>query len=144
MRENGIRVYTSLDWELQTLAEKVVKKGVKRNKIYNAHNAALVAISPKNGEILAMVGSADWFADPFPKGCTAGGNCLFDPQFNITIGTKASPGRQPGSAFKPFIYATAFKKGYDDKIKVTDEPSNFGLWGGKEYTPQNYDGLFRG
>ena len=144
LKENGIKVYTSLDWELQTLAEKVVKEGVERNKIYNAHNAALVAISPKNGEILAMVGSADWFADPYPEGCTAGKDCLFDPQFNVTVGTKESPGRQPGSAFKPFIYATAFEKGYDDKTKVTDEPSNFGLWGGKEYTPQNYDGLFRG
>ena len=144
LKENGIKVYTSLDWNLQTLAEKVVKEGVERNKMYNAHNAALVAISPQNGEILAMVGSADWSAEPYPEDCTAGKDCLFDPQFNAAVGTKESPGRQPGSAFKPFIYATAFEKGYDDKTKVTDEPSNFGLWGGKEYTPQNYDGLSRG
>ena len=144
LRENGIKVYTSLDWEMQTLAEKAVKEGVERNKMYNAYNAAMVAISPDNGEILAMVGSADWFADPYPENCTAGENCLLDPQFNAAVGTKESPGRQPGSAFKPFVYATAFKKGYDGQTEVTDEPSNFGLWGDKEYTPQNYDGLFRG
>jgi len=144
LKENGIKVYTSLDWELQTLAERVVKEGVKTNEIYNAHNGALVAISPKNGEILAMVGSAGWDADPYPENCTSGKDCLFDPQFNVAIGTKESPGRQPGSAFKPFVYATAFKAGYNDETKVTDEASDFGVWGGKEYTPQNYDGLFRG
>jgi penicillin-binding protein 1A len=144
LKENGIKVYTSLDWEMQTLAERVVKEGVKTNEIYNAHNGALVAISPKNGEILAMVGSSGWDADPYPKNCTSGKDCLFDPQFNVAIGTKESPGRQPGSAFKPFVYAAAFKKGYNDEIKVTDEVTNFGVWGGKEYTPQNYDGMFRG
>jgi len=144
LKENGIKVYTSLDWEMQALAEKTVKEGVERNKTYNAHNAAMVAISPGNGEILAMVGSADWFADPYPQGCAAGKDCLLDPQFNAAVGTKESPGRQPGSAFKPFVYATAFKNGYDALAEVTDEPTNFGLWGDKEYAPQNYDGLFRG
>jgi penicillin-binding protein 1A len=146
LKENGVKIYTSLDWELQELAEKVVKEGVERNKIYNANNAALVAINPENGEILAMVGSANWYAtSSYPQNCTAGRDCLFDPKFNVAIGTKESPGRQPGSAFKPFIYATAFEKGgYDDRTKVTDEASNFGVWGNKEYTPQNYDGMFRG
>ncbi|MCX6758989.1 MAG: transglycosylase domain-containing protein [Candidatus Nealsonbacteria bacterium] len=146
LKENGVKIYTSLDWELQELAEKVIKEGVERNKIYNAYNAALVAINPENGEILAMVGSADWYAtSSYPQNCTAGRDCLFDPKFNVAIGTKESPGRQPGSAFKPFIYATAFEKGgYDDRTKVTDEASNFGVWGNKEYTPQNYDGMFRG
>jgi len=53
-------------------------------------------------------------------------------------------GRQPGSALKPFVYATAFQKGYDDKYIVVDEETNFGIWGGKPYIPQNYDGKFRG
>ena len=144
LKENGINVYTSLDWELQMIAEKAVKEGAETNKIYNAHNAALTAISPQRGEILAMVGSADWFAPPYPEDCTPGRDCLVDPQFNITIGTKESPGRQPGSAFKPFAYAAAFEKGYNDETEVNDSLSNFGLWGGKEYSPQNYDGLFRG
>ena len=142
LREKGLRVYTSLDWELQEWAEKVVEEGVKRNKAYNAHNAALVAIDPKSGEILALVGSADYFGEPYPKGCEPGkNNCLFTPDFNV-----ATQGlRQPGSAFKPFVYVTAFKKGHSDKEIVIDQLSNFGPWGDKkEYIPQNYDGLFRG
>ena len=144
LKENGVKIYTSLDWDMQTVAEESVKEGVERNKMYNAHNAALVAISPDNGEILAMVGSADWFADSYPENCISGQDCLFDPKFNVAVGTKDSPGRQPGSTFKPFIYATAFKNGYDSSMQVTDEPSNFGVWGDKEYAPQNYDGLYRG
>lgn len=144
LKENGIKVYTSLDWELQELAERVVKEGVERNKIYNGHNAALVAVNPKNGEVLAMVGSADWFADPYPKNCTPGKDCLFDPKFNVAVGTQKSLGRQAGSAFKPFVYAAAFKNGYNDEMMILDEETNFGIWGDKEYVPQNYDGNFRG
>jgi penicillin-binding protein 1A len=141
----GFKVYTSLDYEIQKIAEEVVRDGIKRNKQYNAHNAALVAISPKTGEVLAMtVGTGNYYEKPYPENCTPGIDCLFDPKFNVAIGTEKAPGRQPGSAFKPFIYATAFKKGYDDKFLVLDSPTNFGVWGGKEYTPQNYDGLFRG
>ncbi len=145
LRENGWKVYTSLDWELQTTAEEIVREGIKRNKNYNAHNAGLVAIAPETGEILAMaVGTGDYYAAPYPEGCITGENCLFDPQFNVVTGTENSPGRQPGSAFKPFVYATAFKQGFDDTTKVVDEMTNFGVWGGKEYIPQNYDGKFRG
>ena len=145
LREKGLKVYTSLDWEVHKIAEEAVKKGVERNRAYNAHNAALVAIEPKTGQIIAMtVGTGDYYASPYPEGCTPGVNCLFDPQFNVAIGTKKSPGRQPGSAFKPFIYATAFKNGYDDKTTVIDEETNFGVWGGEEYTPKNYDEKFRG
>jgi len=141
----GWKVYTSLDYEIQKIAEETVREGIERNKQYNAHNAALVAVSPKTGEVLAMtVGTGNYYDEPYPKGCTPGIDCLFDPKFNVAIGTEMAPGRQPGSAFKPFIYATAFKKGYDDKFLVLDSPTNFGVWGGKEYTPQNYDGLFRG
>ncbi len=138
----GLKVYTTLDFKLQEIAERVVREGIKRNKAFNAHNAALVAIDPKTGEILAMtVGTGNYFEDPYPPGCTPGKDCLFDPRFNVAI---AKPGRQPGSAFKPFVYVTAFEKGYDDKTIVVDEPTNFGIWGGKPYIPQNYDGKFRG
>ena len=141
LRENGLKVYTSLDWELQKLAEKAVEEGAKINKNYRAFNAALVAINPKNGDILAMVGSKDWFAEPYPKGCelTPEVDCLFEPYLNVAL-----RGRQPGSAFKPFVYVTAFKKGYDDKYVVVDEETNFGVWGDREYIPRNYDGKFRG
>ena len=139
--QKGLKIYTSLDWELQKIAEEVVRQGVARNKGFRAHNASLVAIDPKTGEILAMVGSADWFADPFPEGCTPGKDCLFDPKVNIAT---YNIGRQPGSAFKPFVYATAFQKGYEDTTTVIDEETNFGIFGGKPYIPQNYDGRFRG
>jgi len=145
LEEKGWRVYTSLDWELQEIAEEVVREGTERNKIYNAYNAGLVAIDPKTGQILAMtVGTGNYYEKAIPEGCLSGKTCLFDPKFNVVVGTRESPGRQPGSAFKPFIYATAFKKGYSDIAQVLDAFTNFGLWGGKEYTPQNYDGLFRG
>jgi len=146
LREKGLKIYTTLDWEIQRMAEEIVREGVKRNKIYNAYNAGLVAIDPKTGEILAMsVGTGDYYAPSYPEGCISGKNCLFDPQFNVVVGTEKNPGRQPGSAFKPFVYATVFQKGYDDKYIVVDELTDFGRWGSEEhYIPQNYDGRFRG
>lgn len=140
----GLKVYTTLDWELQKSAQAIVKEGVEKNRVYNAYNGALIAFS-SNGEILAMtVGTGDYDAPPLPEGCQPGKNCLFDPKFNVIVGAKDYLGRQPGSAFKPFVYVTAFEKGYDDKTIVVDELTNFGLWGGKEYIPQNYDLKFRG
>ena len=138
LQEKGLKIYTSLDWDLQQLAEKVVKEGGAINKAYMAYNASLAAVDPKTGQILAMVGSLDYFGDPLPKNCSPGKNCLFEPQPNVTL-----RGRQPGSAFKPFVYATAFKKGYSDKTIVVDEQTNFGT-PDNPYTPRNYDGLFRG
>lgn len=145
LRNKGLKVITSLDWEMQKIAEKTVKEGVEKNVIYNAYNAGMVAISPKTGEVLAMtVGKGDYNAEPFPKGCNPGVDCFFDPKFNVVIGVKVNPGRQPGSTFKPFVYATAFEKGYTDQTIVVDELTNFGTWGDKEYVPQNYDDRFRG
>jgi len=141
LEQEGFRVYTTLDWELQEAAEKAVTEGIKRNKGYKAHNAALVAIDPKTGEILAMVGSADWFGEPYPENCTSGKNCKFDPKVNVAA---YSIGRQPGSAFKPFVYVTAFQKKHTAEETVIDEETNFGKWGEKDYIPQNYDGKFRG
>ena len=145
LMKKGLKVYTSLDWEIQQIAEEETKKGVEYNKALNAYNAGLVAIDPQTGEVLAMtVGTGDYYADSFPEGCISGKTCLFDPKFNIVIGLRNKPGRQPGSAFKPFVYAAAFNKGFDDKTTVIDEETNFGIWGGEEYIPQNYDGLYRG
>ncbi|MCD6402509.1 PBP1A family penicillin-binding protein [bacterium] len=140
LRQGGFKIYTSLDWELQKLAEEIIEKGVERNKAFGAYNAALVAINPKTGEVLAMVGGAGYDKEEYPPGCEPQKNCKFSPHFNVaTLGL-----RQPGSAFKPFVYATAFKKGFTPDTIVVDEKTNFGVWGGKPYIPENYDGLFRG
>lgn len=140
LSEKGLKVYTTLDIKLQEMAEKAVAKQVEKNKILGAYNAAFVALDPKTGEILALIGSADYFAEPSPENCTPGKDCRLDPEFNVALLGL----RQPGSAFKPLVYATAFQKGYDDKYIVVDEETNFGIWGGKPYIPRNYDGLFRG
>ncbi|MDD4062548.1 MAG: PBP1A family penicillin-binding protein [Candidatus Pacebacteria bacterium] len=134
LKTRGLKVYTSIDWELQQKAEEIVRKNGQSNIRYNAHNLALVATNPNNGEILAMVGSVDYFKDPFPEGCTPGKDCRFEPYPNV-----AKRLRQPGSAFKPFVYADAFKKGYTDETIVVDEPINY-----NGYSPKNYDGMYRG
>jgi len=109
--------------------------------VFDAHNATLVALDPTTGEIIAMVGSKDWFGEPYPEGCVPGQTCLFDPKVNVAT---YRIGRQPGSAFKPFAYVTAFSRGYNDLTTVVDEETNFGIWGQEEYIPHNYDNLFRG
>lgn len=139
LMENGLKVYTTLDWSLQERAEELVSTNAEKNVKSNCHNTAMTAINPKNGHILVMVGSKDYFAPTEPTGCTS--NCQFDPKVNIITFGK---GRQPGSAFKPFAYVTAFKKGYDDNTITKDELTDFGVWGGKNYVPRNYDGAFRG
>jgi len=138
LKEKGLKVYTTLDWELQQWAEKIILEKSEINKKYRAYNMALVAINPKNGEVLAMVGSKNWFGEAEPKNCQPGKNCLFEPKVNIALKE-----RQPGSAFKPFVYVTAFKKGYDDKTVVIDEETNFGT-PENPYIPHNYDNRFRG
>lgn len=136
----GLKIYTTLDWELQQYAENAVKEGVATNRAnYDAYNAALVAIDPKTGEILAMVGSADPYEDPLPAGCDPATTCKFVPSYNIA----AQATRGPGSSFKPFVYAEAFRKGYTDNTVVVDEYTNFGT-DQNPYTPQNYDGLYHG
>ncbi len=145
----GLRIITTLDWELQTIAEDVVAVGAERNDKAGAHNAALVAVDPKTGQVLAMVGSRDYFKDPIPDGCKPGVNCQFEG--NVNVVTRM---RQPGSSFKPFVYATAFKKGYTDKTILFDIPTQFDTGcnpygqpisqGAKCYSPRNFDFKYRG
>lgn len=140
LKTEGLKVITTLDAKLQISAEEAIEQGVARNQGKGAYNAALVAIDPFSGEILAMVGSKDYSADSFPENCISGRTCLFEPEFNVaTLGL-----RQPGSSFKPFVYATAFENGYSEDYILIDEETDFGVWGGKHYIPKNYDGLFRG
>lgn len=133
----GLRVVTTLDYDLQMKAEEIVRKRALANeKQFNAENAGLVAIDPKTGQILAMVGSRGFLDEDI------------DGQVNVTI----MP-RQPGSAFKPFVYATAFKKGYTPETILFDLQTQFStacspsdVENGEDpcYSPGNYDHKFRG
>ena len=138
----GLKIYTTLDWELQQTTEAAIAENVENNIArFGAYNSALVSIDPHTGEILAMVGSADPWGEPLPKGCDPSTNCKFVPSFNVATD---GLGRQPGSSFKPFVYAEAFRKGATPDTVVVDELTDFGVWGTEHYIPQNYDGKFRG
>ena len=136
----GFKVITTLDADLQLLAEETVEKYAKINKEkYKASNAAMVSIDPKNGDLLTLVGSADYF------------DIENEGNFNV-----ATAKRQPGSSFKPFAYATALQKGYTDFTVLFDLKTEFNYncspdalqekdqFGIDCYHPQNYDGLYRG
>jgi membrane peptidoglycan carboxypeptidase len=140
LKQKGLKVYTTLNWELQEEAETIITEKSKINENHNAFNAALVSVSPKTGEILTMVGSKDYFGESYPKDCIPRKDCLFEPDFNITTLSN----RQPGSAFKPFAYAKAFEKGFTPDTMLWDVMTNFGVWGAEPYIPENYDGKFRG
>ncbi|MDD3399619.1 MAG: transglycosylase domain-containing protein [Candidatus Paceibacterota bacterium] len=150
LQTKGLKVYTTLDWELQQAAETAIQNGVEHNKYYNAHNAGLVAIDPNTGEVLAMVGSANWYeAESYPEGCIPGKTCLFEPKLNVTV---YGGGRQPGSSFKPFAYARAFKDGLTPDTIVWDVKTEFNpnctstsieekdQFDGDCYHPKNYTG----
>lgn len=118
----GLKVYTTLDLAKQETAEAEVKKGVASVRGYGATNGALVAQDAKNGEVLAMVGSADF------------ANEAIDGKVNV-----ATSERQPGSSFKPFVYATALKSGMGANTVLHDKPTSF-----DGFRPQNYDGGYHG
>ena len=128
LRTAGFDVYTTLDYDMQKIGEDVVARGAQRNIARGASNAGLVAVDPKNGEILTMVGSKNFF----------------DPSVDGEVNVTTSP-RQPGSAFKPFVYAHAFELGYQPETMILDARTNFGPDGsGRPYIPRNYDGKFHG
>ncbi len=128
VEQGGLKVYTTLDWEKQQVAEKVIAEGVEKNKANKATNAALVAIDPKTGQILAMVGSKNYF------------DKSIDGQVNVALAN-----RQPGSSFKPYAYLTAFTKGYTPETLLWDVPTSFSTDPSQDdYAPQNYDGKFHG
>jgi 1A family penicillin-binding protein len=137
VQNGGLKVITTLDYDLQTKAEEVVSQFAPDNeKNFNAGNEALVAVDPTTGGILAMVGSKDYF-DTADQG-----------QFNV-----ATAHRQPGSAFKPFVYSVAFNMGYTPDTVLFDaetefsancDPSQPVTAGTGCYRPVNYDGIYRG
>lgn len=140
VENGGLKVYTTLDFEMQKKAEEVIEKYAERNeKLFRAGNEALVALDPGNGEILALVGSRNYF-DVEREG-----------NFNVITAF-----RQPGSAFKPIVYSAALDKGLTDKTVLFDLKTEFnpfcspdGLqekdqYGLECYHPQNSDERLRG
>ena len=136
LAERGFKVTTTLNYEWQEEAEKIVAEKAAINKErFKADNAGLVATDPKNGDVLTMVGSKDYFSEEI------------DGNFNITLAE-----RQPGSSIKPFIYATAFSKGYLPNTILFDVKTQFSplcepTSPSSEspcYSPNNYNGKFLG
>lgn len=140
LQMGGFKVISTIDYELQDKAEEIVSDYVKTTgvKTYKATNGAMTAIDPKTGQILMMVGSRDYF------------DTEIQGNFNV-----ATAKRQPGSAFKPFVYATAFAKGFTPDTPLFDVPTEFnascppggqktGPNGAKCYSPENYEGGYKG
>ncbi|MFH2085849.1 MAG: transglycosylase domain-containing protein [bacterium] len=128
VEEGGYTVTTTLDSELQDFAQTTVKEEIDRLENVHVTNGAALVMNPQNGEVLAMIGSKDYFTPDY------------DGQVNVVMSL-----RQPGSAIKPVTYATAFTKGYAPSSLILDVPTKFP--GGKEgefYEPKNYDGKFHG
>lgn len=137
LEQGGWKVTTSLDADLQVKAEEIVQSRAESNEAnFNATNTGMIALDPSNGNILVMVGSRNYFDTKI------GGN------FNVTLAE-----RQPGSAFKPFVYAKAFEDGYTPDTVVFDVQTQFSTACSPYettnstppcYSPVNYDGKFRG
>ncbi len=140
MESGGYTIKTTLDFDMQQKAEAAIAQYADSNlKKYNASNEALVAIDPTTGQILSMVGSKDYFSKDI------------DGAYNV-----ATAYRQPGSSFKPFVYLTAFTKGYTPETILFDVPTEFSTTCAPItsieqassldgcYHPQNFDGKFKG
>ena len=136
LSERGLRVITTLDWDLQKEAERIVaEKGAGNVERFNATNAGLVATDPKTGDMLVMVGSRDYFSKEI------------DGNFNVALAE-----RQPGSAIKPFVYAAAFAKGFLPDTVVFDVRTQFSPQCPADspssespcYSPNNYNNKFLG
>jgi 1A family penicillin-binding protein len=121
IESRGLKVYTTLDPTKQEIAEKAIKDQLVKLSYRGASNAASVIEDPKTGEILAMVGGADY------------------EKSKVNVATSL---RQPGSSFKPIVYTAGLEKGYTAATILNDKYVNFG--GIPPYTPKNYDGRFHG
>ena len=136
LAERGLKVITTLDYDLQQKAEEIVnRRSLANAEKFKATNAGLVAVNPKNGDLLVMVGSRDYFSKDI------------EGNFNITLAS-----RQPGSSIKPFVYATAFSKGYLPNTILFDVKTQFSPACEANspssespcYSPNNYNNKFRG
>ena len=123
----GLKVTTTLDLDLQTKAENVLNSELANLTRMNVSNGSVLITRPNDGEILAMVGSKNYF------------DLNNDGQVNLTTSL-----RQPGSSIKVINYALAFEKGDNPNTFIKDEPITFNLPGSSPWTPKNYDGHFHG
>ncbi len=139
VEQGGLKVTTSLDYKLQEQTEKIVKEEVEKIKSSKAGNGAAIVIDQKNGQILSMVGSKDYFGESEPEGCIEARDCNFEPNVNVT-----TQKRQPGSATKPITYAAGMQKGYTASTVLMDVKTDFPGGDQPTYTPVNYDGQFHG
>lgn len=122
VEQGGLVVTTTLNSNMQLAAETAVKNNREaRAETYGFNNSGLVAVDPNNGQILAMVGSADYFDD--------------DIQGKVNVTMRPL---QPGSSFKPIIFTAAFEQGYTPNTILWDSLTNFGTATGT-YTPNNYN-----
>jgi len=127
VNHGGLVVTTSLDLDLQKQFQDIITTEVNRISKLNISNGAGVITTPQTGEVLAMVGSKDYF------------NSFIDGNVNLTT----SP-RQPGSTIKPINYALAFEKGATPSATINDSPLTIRLPGSDPYSPKNYDGKYHG
>ncbi|MDD5738863.1 MAG: PBP1A family penicillin-binding protein [Candidatus Pacebacteria bacterium] len=151
LAQAGLRVITTLDYNLQQIGEQTVKEQVDKMSYMKVGNGGLIAVDPTTGELLVMVGSKYFFGKSEPAGCNPGKTCTFDPEVNVTT----SP-RQPGSSFKPIVYIRAFEMGYSPDTILQDTLTEFNpncpsnalaekdIYGQECYHPHNYDGMFKG
>lgn len=127
VEEGGLNVVTSLDLDIQKQAEIILREELEKVSYLNISNGAILVTKPQTGEILAMVGSVDYFAEP-------------SGAFNVTTAL-----RQPGSSIKPVTYALGLEeKKYTAATTIDDVPTAFPLQGAPPYVPVNYDGKFHG
>lgn len=128
VEKGGLRVTTTLDYDLQTVTQASLSAEIKNIAKLHVGNGAALITKPNTGEILAMIGSKDYF------------NATDEGQVNVTIAQ-----RQPGSSIKPLMYATAFQeKTLNPGTLILDVPTCFEIPGQKPYCPKNYTGKFSG
>lgn len=125
--QGGLKVYTTLDSQLQEQAQKIVTDEVNTLQRFNVYNGSALVTNPKTGEILAMVGSKDYF------------NLKENGQVNLTTAI-----RQPGSSIKPLNYALYFEKGFSPSSIIEDKPLSVRVSSSEIWSPKNYDGRFHG
>lgn len=127
VEKGGLDVITSIDLSIQKVAEQAVDEELENLKRLNVGNAGVVVMDPKNGEILAMVGSRNYF------------DIASEGNVNTTISL-----RQPGSSIKVINYAYALEHGLTASSIIDDSPITYDIAGQKPYSPKNYDGKYRG